>query len=498
MKLKKLLKDIPVLQIKGSKDIEISGICVNSKLVAPGNLFIAKKGRNDDGSQYIPEAISAGAIAILTDMYDPFLKDVTQLVHPDVAAMESLLAAHYYQHASNELFMVGITGTNGKTTTSFLVKHLLDYLHGPCGLIGTIEYIIGQHRYQATRTTPDVGANHKMLREMILNDCRSAVMEVTSHALDQGRVDHIDFDVAVFTNLTIDHLDYHQTMENYCQTKSKLFSSLKPEKKISDHSTEKTAIINADSPWQEKFRDVCRVNVISYGIDNNTADLRATNIQMSRHGTDFTVSYKGISAHFSSPLIGRYNVYNVLSATAVALSRKVPLEAIAPLIATFSSVAGRLEPVQNDLGLKIYVDFAHSDDAITNVLECLQEIKKGRIITVFGCGGDRDQTKRPRMARASEALSDITIVTSDNPRSENPLEIIRQITQGFQKKDSYIVEIDRYKAIELAVNTATSDDIILIAGKGHEPYQVFSHKIIEFDDRKVSAKICALKKIKES
>lgn len=492
MKLKKLLKEIPVQQVKGSKDIEITGICINSKLVAPGNIFVAKKGRADDGSLYIPEAISAGAAAILTDIYDPSLKSITQLVHSDVSAIEALIAAHYYQFASDQLFMVGITGTNGKTTTSFLVKHLLDNLHGPCGLIGTIEYIIGQQRYQATRTTPDVASNHKMLREMVLHDCRSAVMEVTSHALDQGRVEHVEFDVALFTNLTVDHLDYHHTMEGYCQAKRKLFASLCAPHKQRKKGFPKVAIVNADSPWRDKLLEGCQAKMLTYGIDS-PADLRAQNIVMSRNGAQFNLIYKDQTLPCRSPLVGRYNVYNVLAATLSVLAKGIPFETLPPLIATFSSVAGRLEPVPNAMGLKIFVDFAHSDDALTNVLECLQELKKGRIITVFGCGGDRDQTKRPLMAQACEALSDLCIVTSDNPRSENPAEIIRQVIAGFRDKSRSIVEIDRYAAIERAVELATPDDIILIGGKGHESYQIFAHKIIEFDDRKVAAQICEAK-----
>lgn len=490
MKLKKLLKDIPIQNVKGSKEIEITGICVNSKLVAPGSLFIAKRGSSSDGTQYIPEAISAGAVAILTDIYDPSLKDVTQLIHPDVHTMEATLAAHYYQFASSQLFMVGITGTNGKTTTSFLLKHLLDQFEGPCGLIGTIEYIIGQHRYQALRTTPDVSSNHKMLREMVLQHCRSAVMEVTSHALDQGRVQHIEFDVGLFTNLSVDHLDYHETMEDYCLAKTKLFTSLQNKK--TNKPFIKTAIVNADSPWHARMLEGCSANVITYGIDNK-ADLYASDIQLTGHGTQFTMTYKNKTVTCSSPLVGRFNVYNVLAASAVALCRFVSLDAIAATIATFSGVPGRLESVPNPLGLKIYVDFAHSDDALTNVLDCLNELKQGRIITVFGCGGDRDQSKRSLMAQACEALSDISIVTSDNPRSEDPVEIARQVVKGFRRQDSYVVELDRYIAIEKAIEMANPEDIILIAGKGHEPYQIFAHKIIEFDDRKVTSQICQRK-----
>jgi len=298
MRLKKLLKDISIKQVKGSKEGVISGVCSNSKLVTPGNLFIAKKGRVDDGAHYIAEAVAAGAQAILTDIYDPSFKEVTQIIHPDPAAIEGLVAATYYQFPSRELFMVGITGTNGKTTTSFLVKHLLDTLDAPCGLIGTIEYIIGIHRYQATRTTPDVVSNHKMLREMRLHGCQSGVMEVTSHALDQRRVDNIAFDVALFTNLTQDHLDYHGTMENYAAAKNLLFRSL---------DLTKHAIVNRDSPWYEKMVEGCKARILTYGIETQT-DLQATDILLHPAGTRFTLHYQGRSFLVETPLVGRFNV----------------------------------------------------------------------------------------------------------------------------------------------------------------------------------------------
>lgn len=492
MKIKKLIKDIPGIQVKGSKEVEITGVCVNSKLVAPGNLFIAKKGRADDGVHYIPEAIAAGAVAIATDFYDPTLKDIVQLVHPNISEIEGKLAAQYYQFPSEELFTIGITGTNGKTTTSFLVKYLMDQIDGPCGLIGTIEYIIGQHRYQATRTTPDVCSNQKMLREMLLQGCHSAVMEATSHALDQGRVLNIDYDIAIFTNLTLDHLDYHNTMENYCEAKRKLFLSLDPKAKKKSHPYPKTAIVNADSHWHSHILQGCQAQVIKYAIQS-PADLRAYDINLTSSGTTFILEYKGKTIHCSWPLIGRHNVYNFMAAVSVGLARNLPLEKVVHLLSGVAPVPGRLEAVPNPLGLKIYVDFAHSDDALINVFECLQELKSGRIITVFGCGGDRDKTKRPKMAKACEEYSDISIITSDNPRSEDPLEICKQISQGFQKQSSYIIEIDRRNAIEQAIDIATPNDIVLIAGKGHEPYQIFAHKTIEFDDRKVAFQICTQK-----
>lgn len=491
MKLKKLLKDIPVKEVKGSKEVEITGICGNSKLVAPGNLFIARRGKSDDGADYIPEAVAAGAAAIVTDIYDPSIKTVTQIIHPEVGQIEALLAAHYYQFASDELFMVGITGTNGKTTTSFMIKHLLDRIVGSCGLIGTIEYIIGQHRYPAIRTTPDVTSNHKMLREMLNQGCRAAVMEVTSHALDQGRTANIEFDIAVFTNLSLDHLDYHQTMENYAQEKNKLFRSLDPATQRKK-AFSKTAIVNVDSPWHIKMLEGCKARIITYGIEGQ-ADVRAEDIKLSSSGTVFKITYKGASEVCHWPLIGRFNVYNCLAAIAVGLARGLPLKEIVSIMQVFPAVPGRLEAVPNDLGLKIYVDFAHSDDALANVLESLQELKTGRIITVFGCGGDRDKSKRSKMGQVCEELSTISIVTSDNPRSEEPDEIIRQIITGFKKRSSFLVEADRRAAIAKAIEIATQEDIILIAGKGHEAYQVFAHKTIEFDDRKVASQLCKQK-----
>lgn len=493
MKLKKLLKDIPNIQVRGSKDLEITGICSNSKLVAPGNLFIARKGRAEDGVLYIPEAVAAGAVGVLTDLFDPLLdKSITQILHPNVSALEGLIAANYYQFASDELFMVGITGTNGKTTTSFLVKHLLDAFAGPCGLIGTIEYIMGQHRYRATRTTPDAVSTQKMLREMVIEGCQSAVMEVTSHALDQHRVDCIDFDTAVFTNLTLDHLDYHHTMEAYQQAKNKLFRSLDPLKIKKGHPYPKMAIVNADSPWHTKMLEGCRASVLTYGIEND-ADLKAEACELSPNGTKMILNFRGQRVNMSWPLVGRFNTYNCLAAAAVGLSRHLPLEGIARVLETAPFVPGRLQVVPNPLGLKIYVDFAHSDDALRNVLECLQEFKTGRILTVFGCGGNRDATKRPKMAQVCQQYADLAIVTSDNARDEDPIDIIRQVVQGFSTKEKYLIEPDRYAAIEKAIDMATQEDIILIAGKGHETHQIFAHKTIEFDDRKVASEICQKK-----
>jgi UDP-N-acetylmuramoyl-L-alanyl-D-glutamate--2,6-diaminopimelate ligase len=492
MKLKKLIKEITFQQIKGDKDVEVTGLCSNSKRVAPGNLFIAKRGRQTHGAQYIPQAIAAGAVAVLTDIYDPTLREVTQLIHPQIASIEAKLAAQYYQNASHTLFMVGVTGTNGKTTTTFLIKQLVDQLIGTCGLIGTIEYITGLQRYQATHTTPDVITNHKLLREMVLQGCKAAVMEVSSHSLDQGRTQYIDFDVGVFTNLTIEHMDYHGDMEKYCLAKQKLFTSITP----SVHPIKKfnkRAIINADSPWHSKILEGSKVDLLSYGIDAQ-ASLQATQIEMTHQGTSFFVRYQNKTAFCESPLVGRYNVYNTLAAIATLLVYGIPLEAIVAKVPTLLPVSGRLQPVPNALGLTIYVDYAHSEDALLNVLQTLKELKPRRIITVFGAGGDRDPAKRELMGKVANTHAQFSIITNDNPRSEDPIHIAQKIAQQFTHPDRYMVELDRFKAINTAIDLATPEDIVLIAGKGHETSQIFSHTIVEFDDYKAASQIC-LKKL---
>lgn len=478
MKLRKLIADLSIEVYKGGQDIEVTGLCIHSKLVAPGNLFIAKKGSCDDGNKYIEEAIQSGAAAILTDMRNPFLKEVVQLIHPAPAAIEAELAARYYGFLSKSLFTVGITGTNGKTTTSYLIKHFLDHLGLPCGLIGTIEYIMGSHRFEAKLTTPDSITNQKLLKEMVKQGCRSAVMEVSSQGLAQGRTKYIDFNVAIFTNLTQDHLDYHGTMEAYASEKAKLFRELDPTS---------IAIVNEESEWTSFLMKECRAPLLTYGFSPN-ADLYADAISLSDSKSIFRVHYRSQEALFTSDLIGRYNILNCLCAIGTCLSKGFDLDKLPPILKSFQSVPGRLEKVENLRQLPIFVDYAHTPDALEKVLNCLREIKKGKIITVFGCGGDRDRGKRPKMGQVAALGSDFTIITSDNPRSEIPQKICSEIAAGFNHANFSII-VDRKEAIAQAIEMASSKDLILIAGKGHETYQHFSFQTIPFDDRKVAQEI---------
>ncbi len=472
MKLKKLIEGLNIKIAKGSKDIEIAGLSSNSKQVAPGFLYIAIRGKTHDGNQYVGDAILAGASAILSDLYNPFLEGVVQMITSDTKGLEAILAARFYDNPHEKLFLVGITGTNGKTTTSYLVKHLLQ----DCGLIGGVESIIGEHRIKSDLTTPDCITCYKLLKEMGSLKIPAAVMEVSSHALSQNRVDGIFYDVALFTNLTPEHLDYHADINSYAAEKAKLFRKLKKSG---------VAILNIDNPWAEVMKSENRV--ITYST-RQEADFSAKEIRMELSGTKFILSCFGKEVEIHLPLIGKFNVYNALAAIAVAYMRGIALTKIQERISNFQSVPGRMQAVACKEGSYVFVDFAHKTDALKNVLETLYELKKGKIITVFGCGGNRDREKRPEMAKVAENYSDIVIVTTDNPRKEDPEEIIREIQKGFQKK-IYLIEIDRRKAIEKGLSLLNKGDTLLIAGKGHETNQIFAERSIFFDDVRVAEEL---------
>jgi UDP-N-acetylmuramoyl-L-alanyl-D-glutamate--2,6-diaminopimelate ligase len=485
MKLKKLIQGIDFSCVKGSKEIDISGICSDSRRVSVNNLFIAKRGCDFDGNQYIPQAIESGASAVLTDHYNPFFSKITQLIHPQINPIEALLADRFYGHPSGDLAIFGVTGTNGKTTTTYLIKHLFDAMQYPCGLIGTVETIVGDRRSFSSSTTHGVIQNHKLLREMVNAQSSAVAFEVSSHGLMQNRVDQIDFDAALLTNLTPDHLDYHRTMPEYAAAKQKLFQMLSqsPKKK-------RTAIANSDNPWTLKILDGCTAPRLLFGC-NETADVRAEKIEFLASGTRFIVRTRDQSCLFTTTLIGRFNVYNVLGAICVGLHAGFSLPDIAQALANFQTVPGRLERVINTRSIHVFVDYAHTGDALDNVLMTLGEIDHGKIITVFGAGGDRDPGRRPGLAQAAQKGSDISIVTSDNPRQEDPQEIARQILAGFSDLNNVHVELDRQKAIELAISIAHPEDIVLIAGKGHERTQIFAHHSVPFDDRLIASAMLA-------
>ena len=474
IKIKKLLKYLPAdIKVKGLLDLEVTGASSHAQRVAPGNVFIAKRGATTHGARFLHEAIACGAAAVITDLYDPSLT-VTQLIVPDPAAIEGAVAAACYGFPSRELTLAAVTGTNGKTTSAYLLRQLL----GPhsCGLTGTIEYCVGNQTYPATHTTSDACTNQRLLREMVSAGCRTAVMEVTSHALEQGRVDGIEYTAAIFTNLSSEHLDYHGTMEAYCAAKKRLFDSLRPDT---------WALINYDSSWSSAMVKECRAQQLTYGITGG--DLTASAITACSDSIAFRLNYRGTTAETAIPLIGEHNVYNALGAAAAALTLGISLEKVAQLLPATAAIPGRLERISNPLSLRLYVDFAHTPDALEHALTALSGA--GRIITVFGCGGDRDATKRPIMGAISERYSALTIVTNDNPRTEDPEAIAHDIISGFQDASRVVVELDRSSAIARAVVAASPGDTILIAGKGHETHQIFAQHTTHFDDRQEAARI---------
>jgi len=488
MKLRKLLQGIPSVTIKGFKDISLTGLCNNSKQAAPGYLFFAKKGLTQNGNRFVADALSAGVVAIATDLYNPFLENVVQIIYPDVNKLESILAARFYDTPSEKLLTIGITGTNGKTTSSFLIKHLLDKISMPAGLIGTIEWIVKDNIFPSTQTTPDILTNQKLFHEMVLAGCKSVVMEVSSHGLDQGRVSSLDFDIALFTNLTQDHLDYHQTMESYGRAKAKLFASVasKPSK---GKKYPKALIVNKDSSWTPLMLENATAPVLTYGIADD-ADLRAEEIELSTGGTVCFLCYRGKKISFHTPLIGMFNLYNCLGAICVGLVLGRDLEQVAEILSSFNAVPGRMERVENQNEKNIFVDYAHTEDALKNVLQTLKEVTSGRILCVFGCGGNRDKLKRPKMGAVAEKYADALIITSDNPRGEPPEVVVQEILGGIENREKVKVELDRKKAIGLAIADLKPADVLLIAGKGHESYQVFSHYAIHFDDRIIAKGYC--------
>ncbi|MBX9923931.1 MAG: UDP-N-acetylmuramoyl-L-alanyl-D-glutamate--2,6-diaminopimelate ligase [Rhabdochlamydiaceae bacterium] len=488
MKLKQLVKGIPSLEIKGSKDVEILGLCNNSQFAAPGYLFFAKKGSKLSGNQFIRDAALAGSVAIATDLFDPFLKQVVQIVHPDVTALESLLTERFYDYPSHQLLSIGITGTNGKTTCSYLIKHFLDRVGIATGLIGTIEWIIKDKILPSNLTTPDAITSQKLLHEMKITGCQGVVMEVSSHALVQKRVACIDFDIAIFTNLTQDHLDYHETMEEYAKAKAILFSSLGSHGNVGK-SYPKLAIVNCDSPWASTMIRDLKAPLLTYGLCQES-DVRAEEIKLSPKGSSCWICYRDLRLPFTTALIGKFNIYNYLAVIATAIGLNFDLPSILSILSSFPAVPGRLERVENQQGKNIFVDYAHTEDALKNVLEALREIAVGRVLCVFGCGGNRDKQKRPKMGAVAEKLSDALWITSDNPRGESPESIIQDILAGIQDVKKVCIEVDRRKAIEKAISQMKSDDVLLIAGKGHENYQVFSHHTIHFDDRIIAKEYC--------
>lgn len=483
MLLRTLITHLEKVTASGSLDTEIKGLTADSRAAAAGVLFAAIRGTTLDGHKFITNVVKQGASAILAETAPPSdLPDSIAWLHvPDSRAALAEIAGTFHENPSGNLRLAGVTGTNGKTTIAFLLHHIMKTEWHRAGLLGTILIDDGETQTAAKHTTPGSVELNGILAKFRDNACRGAVMEVSSHGIHQKRVHHIAFDAAVFTNLTQDHLDYHGTMENYMKAKASWFHDLAE----NPQGKKPTAVINTDDPRGNDLAKELdgKMQVIRYGFNVN-CDFRGNTFQQKRDGMSFELSAKGKTFLVRAPLIGRFNAYNLLAAIAAASACGIkPRQAIAAL-ASSPQVPGRMENVGNAGGTTVFVDYAHTPDALENACRTLRELDPRRLITVFGCGGDRDKAKRPLMAAAAARFSDGLVITSDNPRSEDPEAIIRDIEKGLPTKCSYLSVPDRAEAIQTAMKNSLSGDIILIAGKGHETYQQFADHTIDFDDRK--------------
>jgi len=479
MQLKELVKQLPVLGIEGSLDRDIAGIVYDSRRVTPGMVFVAIPGVHVDGHDFIHSAIDRGAAAIVCERNGFSSPRATKIKVSDVREALARAAASYYQHPSTKLQVIGVTGTNGKTTVAFMIKEVLEAAGFKTGLLGTVRYEIGDRVLPAARTTPEALEVQQMMAQMVSSGCRACVMEVSSHALEQKRVAGVEFDVAIFTNLTQDHLDYHGSMENYFTAKQKLFT------RTANGSKRGTVVINIDDARGAKLMHASDAEVkLTYGI-RGAASIRATNIQLRADTSNFTIETPKKSFACKLPLIGRHNIYNALAATGAAFALDVEPATIQSALNRMQPVPGRLESVSGGQPFAVFVDYAHTDDALHNVLTTLRELTKGRLLLLFGCGGSRDTGKRAKMGRVAAELADFTFITSDNPRNEAPAAIAKQIEEGFRvvKPDDYAVELDRKRAITEIISMAKAGDTVLLAGKGHETYQEFEDTVVPFDDR---------------
>jgi UDP-N-acetylmuramoyl-L-alanyl-D-glutamate--2,6-diaminopimelate ligase len=478
------LRDLtaPLLRpvISGPLDREIAGISADSRNVQPGGLFVAVRGGLSDGHDHIAAAIAAGAVAIIAERAPvEHSAEVTWIHVADTRKALGRVAAAFFGHPSGRMKIVGVTGTNGKTTTTFLLHAILKKSLHRAGLLGTIRVDDGEKVEEATHTTPAADALQALLGRMADHGCRAVAMEVSSHGIDQQRAEAVDWDAAVFTNLTQDHLDYHQTMERYFEAKLALFEQLA----IDPRGKKPVAVVNADDAYGKLVieRMEGRMALLKFGMGVHS-DLRANNIRQSPRGTEFELATKGKTFLVRSSLIGRFNVYNMLAALGAAQAIGISMREAVAALADAPQVPGRMENVGTRDGVTVFVDYAHTPDALENACRTLRELEPERLVTVFGCGGDRDRGKRPLMAAAAARHSDACLITSDNPRTEDPEAILREVEAGIGGVPTRTIA-DRREAIRMAIHAAAPGDIVLIAGKGHENYQDFGSRRIHFDDR---------------
>jgi len=498
-KLSDLLKPDEIQAHKGTLDCAVSGLVMDSRRVVPGSVFFALPGRRSDGAQFIDEAISRGAVAIVAQKLPalvPSKLTFVQVAEPRVVLARA--AQRYYGHPDRALAAIGVTGTNGKTTVTHLVKHLLDTPKQRVGLIGTIHYDLGARTVPSFRTTPESLDVYGMLAQMRDAGCAQVAMEVSSHGIDQHRVLGLGFEVAVFTNLTRDHLDYHDGLEDYFKVKARFFTG-ETVGGLGGNAPPKIAVINADDSYGQRLATMlpAGVRLVTYG-ETPSATIRAEAVELGFKTTRLRLVWPGGSCELTSPLIGRYNVSNLLAAAAVAWSTGRDLRKCLARLASFKGVPGRMEQVEAGQPYSVLVDYAHTDDALRNALGMLRAITPGRLMVVFGCGGQRDRAKRPLMTAAVQAFADFAFATADNPRGEPLAQIFQDMESGVSDAARITWIDDRRRAISLALDACKAGDCLLVAGKGHESYQEFADTVIPFDDRKTVRELIAIKALKNA
>ncbi|QOY34372.1 UDP-N-acetylmuramoyl-L-alanyl-D-glutamate--2,6-diaminopimelate ligase [Anaerobacillus isosaccharinicus] len=480
-KLNELISSLYEYKKTDSSNPLIKSIEMDSRLVKDGSLFICIEGYTVDGHDYAKQAVEKGAVAIISEK--PLNVEVPVVIVKDTKRVMAIVANSFYDHPTKKLSLIGVTGTNGKTTTTHLIEKILNDANKKTGLIGTMYMKIANETFETKNTTPESLSLQQIFAEMVASKVDSAIMEVSSHALHLGRVRGCDFDIAVFTNLTQDHLDYHETMEAYRNAKGLLFAQLG---NTYSNENRKIAVLNGDDKASKEYEKMTAAQIVTYGIDQE-CDVRATNIQIAAQGTTFDVDALGQKASVQLKMIGKFSVYNALAAMTACLVDGISLESIIHSLEAVEGVSGRFEPVDCGQSFTVIVDYAHTPDSLENVLNTVNEFAKGKSYVVVGCGGDRDKTKRPLMAKIASQLGDYVILTSDNPRSEKPEQIIKDMEVGLTEESNHISLIDRKEAITFAIQQAKENDVVVIAGKGHETYQIIGKETSFFDDRIVAA-----------
>jgi UDP-N-acetylmuramoyl-L-alanyl-D-glutamate--2,6-diaminopimelate ligase len=485
----KRLAEITEAQLTGDGNLLVTDVSHDSRRTGAGALFAAVSGALFDAHKFVPQVMAQGAVGVLSEQAAPADFKGAWLQVANIRRAMAVAAAEVQHHPSRELQLAGITGTNGKTTTAYLIASIPEAAGEPVAMTGTVEYRLGKERIKADRTTPEATDMQRLLRQAVEIGCRTAVMECSSQAMDFHRCDELEYAVAVFTNLTRDHLDYHATMENYWYAKQRLFDGRLG-------SRPRNAVINVDDPYGVELADKLEregMNVVRYAVKAD-ADVTANNAEFSLDGMKFELLTSGTQRDFRSPLVGAPHIYNTLAAVASGLALGYSLDVITAALENCAGAPGRFERVPHDGDFAVVVDYAHSDDALVNVLRTAREVVKGKIITVFGCGGDRDRTKRAPMGEAAGSLSDVVILTSDNPRTEDPEQILCDVEEGIRKTGKPYRKIaDRTEAIHQAISEARTGDLVLIAGKGHEDYQIIGREVFHFDDKEVARAALAAK-----